>query len=75
MKYIEQLTSVGSYLKFTFTKHDRGEFCVGDQIWSDGVVIEIYDYCDLEILNELISNVDNKIEFIKDLNNSGFDGV
>lgn len=72
MKYIEQLHSAGSYKRFLFTSHDANDLCIGDQIWSDGKTVEVYDMCDHDLLENLISEVENKAVFKEALRNSGF---
>ena len=72
MKYIEQLPSIGSYTRFEFTEHDPSDFCDGDQIWSNGKIIEIYFCCDQDLLENLTSRVENKLELTKDLIDAGF---
>ncbi len=64
----------GSYELFLFEDHEglAQDIIKGDQIWTDGSVIEIYTGCDKDLLDELIQMVDNKSEFKEALNHNGF---
>lgn len=48
---------------FAFEEHDAYLACIGDQVWSDGQNVHIYDYAEREIIHELIDMVSNKKAF------------
>ena len=54
---------VGSFVVFNFEKHSTDNVNCGDQIWSDGEIVEIADYVDRENLDYLINMVENKTAF------------
>lgn len=64
MKFIKRNGKVGcgGYYSYLFTKHEADELCIGDQTWSDGENVEIYECIDSEVLNDIYSMVDNKHE-------------
>lgn len=64
MKFLMITGHVGdSYISFKFTPHNSREVCCGDQVWSDGENVEIYEDIDNEVLADLMSTVDNKRAF------------
>lgn len=71
MKYISKQGEVGSYHVFLFTEHDSRDVNIGDQVWSNGSAVEIAEFCDSDILEDLISMVENQIEFMRALSNEG----
>lgn len=74
MKFLECNGSTsGSYHGFTFTKHNESEVIYGDQIWSNGKMVEISDGVDSEELEGLIEMTSNKGAFRGALLRCGFD--
>lgn len=65
------LVSGTSYYSYKFEPHGSRDVCVGDQVWSDGVNVEIYEGVDVDILLDLIDIVDNKQDFIEVLKRDG----
>lgn len=63
MKVIRPQYRIGSYWQFLFEKHNPSDVCLGDQIWSDGEIVQIYEDISVEDLDELLSLVDNKTAF------------
>ncbi|AUR92194.1 hypothetical protein NVP1170O_081 [Vibrio phage 1.170.O._10N.261.52.C3] len=65
MKVIKPLGQVGSssYWQFLFEKHNPSDVCLGDQLWSDGEVVEVYENISEEDLDELLNLVKNKKAF------------
>ncbi len=55
--------SESSFTAFEFTHHAAHEVIFGDQIWSNGHEVEIYDYVSEEGLAYLISQTENKTAF------------
>lgn len=56
---------------FMFEKHEASFACFGDQIWSDGEKVYIYDYVESDVIYELISMVSNKKAFTGAVRRSG----
>lgn len=60
----------GSYL-FEFEQHDSGLACIGDQVWSDGKMVYIYDYASGVVIHEFAEEVENKKAFMGALRRVG----
>jgi hypothetical protein len=71
MKFVSIVGSQGSYINFLFTEHNPYEVCVGDQIWSNGQEVDIYEGVDVDVLHDLIGMVDNRHSFISALSRVG----
>lgn len=73
MKFIEGLgwSEEDSAYLFEFEKHTASDVCIGDQIWSDGYKVYVYDYVEQDVLEELISSVSNRKAFKGALRRAG----
>lgn len=72
MIYIETNGRTGSYVSFRLTPHYAYGVNEGDQIWSDGENIEIYEFCDEDLLDDILHQTENKAEFSLALRKAGF---
>ncbi len=63
MKFESILERDSGWVVFKFTKHDAVDVCCGDQIWSNGQEVQIYDGADKDVIYELINQVENKTAF------------
>lgn len=65
MKFLQIMGRLdcSSFIEFEFDYHQADEVIEGDQIWSNGHCIQIAEYVDKNLLDELIDKVSNKQSF------------
>lgn len=63
MKFLQiiNLNDYSGFITFEFSEHMA--FGIGDQVWSNGHEVDIYDAADSDVIEELISMVENKQAF------------
>ena len=63
MKFLRIIERTGSYISFELSEHAPSLVNLGDQIWSDGREVAIYDCIDESDLTDLLEQVENKTAF------------
>lgn len=69
MQFIKKLKRDGGYVTYLFSEHDADDLIIGDQVWSNGEEVDIYEGIDTDIIYDVIGMVDNKKEFMIQLAN------
>lgn len=66
MKFVSALgfSEIDESAMFRFERHEKHEACIGDQIWSDGKIVHIYDYASTDVIYEFAEEVENKKCFL-----------
>ncbi|AUR93852.1 hypothetical protein NVP1189B_26 [Vibrio phage 1.189.B._10N.286.51.B5] len=59
MRFIELINHRDGWVRMIFDQHDASEACIGDQIWSDGRVVEVYEGADWDVVYEFMGFVEN----------------
>jgi sorbitol-specific phosphotransferase system component IIBC len=69
MKFIKSLGNIEgtTFYQYQFTKHDPADMVVGDMIWSDGEIVEVYYMCPREYIDEILQRVTNAVIFVEAL--------
>ena len=63
MKFLKIISNSSNFAEFEFSQHEAYKVNFGDQIWSDGNRVEVYEWADIEAINDLILLVENKTAF------------
>lgn len=67
MKFIKKVKVNGGYHTYSFSSHEADSFIIGDQLWSNGLEIDVYESIDDDVLWCFIESVENKRDFIAQL--------
>ena len=63
MKFLKIISNSSNFAEFEFSQHEARKVNFGDQIWSDGNRVEVYEWANIEAINDLILLVENKTAF------------